>query len=809
MCFHTFCYLPAAPQPKLPPSRNPRWRAISAAEGLSVIEMRPQIRNLIANVFGLFAIGVTILIYFLNPNLNVSPLYWLLFTFLLIITTVIGIPLGFGEVSLVPMVALSSTFVIGVIPTVMAEIFADLLYGLIRGILPGKFKWIPEKGNYSLSGLTFANLTMHVFSLLAAGVIYYGFGGNIPLQSVTDLFIIFGTGATYIVINYLLAGFFLSMRSKAHLRTFSKTLPRMLFYEAFPITFAPLLALILVELGKLAFILVVLSLIFIATLLRDQADVHQKLKRRIQELSSLQAVGQSLTASLDIQLISETIYKEVSKMMPASNFYIALWDPEADEVNFPFGYEKGQKIQASSRTSKRGLTEYVIKTKKPLLIERNVKESIEAMGYIHFGEEALSWLGVPILAENQAIGMIAVQSYRIPDQIQQTFDHNHQEILSTIASQASVAFQNAWLYRQTDKALAQRVQELNSILNTTKDGIMLLDNNLRVIEVNQALCAMLDIAPGHLLQKTIKADQPDPIIPLSDEPVLIQSLLDRSLNTHRTVVTLRGKVEIPAQRTISPVQDPSGNISGWLFVYRDLTEQLRVENLQEDLTRMLVHDLRSPIITIQGGLDMIEVMINDNDRAGLIELVNISRTGSTRMLEMINALMNVTQLESGELTIQLDSVDLKGISIEEGKRFLPVMEHAGITLSINFTKDFPLIRGDSDLLRRVLHNITDNALKFSPDGSRIEIWGRQDPQNPGNVLVGVRDQGLGIRQEDLPRLFEKYSTYQRDQSRRKGTGLGLYFCKLAVEAHNGQIWVESRPGEGSNFIFRIPIIHLP
>ena len=206
---------------------------------------------------------------------------------------------------------------------------------------------------------------------------------------------------------------------------------------------------------------------------------------------------------------------------------------------------------------------------------------------------------------------------------------------------------------------------------------------------------------------------------------------------------------------------------------------------------------------------MIEVMINDNDRDGLIELVNISRTGSTRMLEMINALMNVTQLESGELTIQLDSVDLKGISIEEGKRFLPVMEHAGITLSINFTKDFPLIRGDSDLLRRVLHNITDNALKFSPDGSRIEIWGRQDPQNPGNVLVGVRDQGLGIRQEDLPRLFEKYSTYQRDQSRRKGTGLGLYFCKLAVEAHNGQIWVESRPGEGSNFIFRIPIIHLP
>lgn len=771
--------------------------------------MRTRFRNTIAIFLGLASIGYVILLYFLNTDISASPIDWLLFTFLLTMTTIFGIPLGFGEVSLVPMVALSSMFVIGVIPTALAEIFADLLYGLIRGLLPGKFKWAPEKGGYSLSATTSANLTMHVFSLLAAGVAYYGLGGNIPLKSFNDVLIIFATGATYISVNYLLAGFFLLMRSKAYIRSLMRSLPKMLFYEGFPIAFAPLMALILIKLGKLPFVMVALSLIFIANLLRNQAEDQQNLERRIQELSSLQAVGQSLTASLDIQHISESIYQEVSKMMPASNFYIALWNSETDEVSFPIVYENNKKIESTPRTSKRGLTEYVIKTKKPLLVEQNVKETVESMGVEHYGKEAQSWLGVPIFAGAQPIGMIAVQSYRKPDQLQQSYDQNHLKILSTIASQASVAFQNAWLYTQTDKALTQRVQELNSILNTTNEGIMLLDPELRVVEINQALCNMLDIAPGSLLNKTIKAGAKDATLPVSTEPILINTLKDQSLNTHKTVVTLSGRVEIQAERTISPVQDSSGKINGWLFVYRDLTEQLRVENLQEDLTRMLVHDLRSPIVTIQGGLDMIEVMINDNDKDALLELVEISRTGSTRMLEMINQLMNVTQLESGELTIQLESVNLQTITIEESRRFLPVVEHAGLTISINFPREFPEIKGDTDLLRRVVHNITDNAVKFSPEGGRIEIWGRYDPKYPGEVLIGVKDQGPGIREAELPMLFEKYFTSQQDRSRRKGTGLGLYFCKLVVEAHRGQIWVESRPGEGSNFMIRLPIIQFP
>jgi PAS domain S-box-containing protein len=550
--------------------------------------------------------------------------------------------------------------------------------------------------------------------------------------------------------------------------------------------------------------MVSLGLIFIANLLRDQAKNHEDLERRIQELSGLQAVGQSLTSSLDIHLISEAIYREVSKLMPASNFYLALWNPETDEVSFPAVYENYLRVESQSRTSKRGLTEYVIQNKKPLLIENNVKATVESLDLTHFGKEAQSWLGVPILAGPQAIGMIAVQSYPIPNQIRKTFDQNHQEILSTIAAQASVAIQNAWLYTQTDKALARHVQELHSILNTTSDGILLLNLELKVIEINQSLCNMLNIFPGTLINKSIPTDKDNPFSSLYIEPALLEILSDQSLKSQKNVVTLRGKVEIQAERTITPVQDKSGRITGWLCVYRDITEQLRLEKIQEDLTRMLVHDLRSPIVSIQGGLDMIEVMIEDNDPKSLLDMVELSRNGCTRMLGMINQLLNVTQLEAGELTIQLKSVNFPAICEEESRRFSPIINREKLNLVQNFPTNFPTIRGDIELLRRVVHNIIDNATKYSPNGSKIEIWGKPDPQNSDYVLIGVKDQGPGIKENEHDFLFEKYFTSQQEKSRRRGTGLGLYFCKLAVEAHHGIIWVESKIGQGSNFIIRIP-----
>lgn len=767
--------------------------------------MNDRLRNAISIFSGLLSIGLTIYLFSRNPEISASTFDWLLFALLITITSSISIPVGVGDVSLMPMVSLSSTFVIGVIPTAVAEILADLLYGLMRVLKPRGDKWKPEEKGFSLFATTTANITMHVLSVLAAGSVFYGLGGRNSLETSADILILITTSAVYIITNYLIAGLFLSMRSKAHLRALISHLKSMLVYEAIPLVFAPLLAMVHDNLGLLPFSMFAVSLIAIAALLRDQARTHKKLERRVQELGSLQAVGQSLSSSLDIHFIGETIYSEICKLMPANNFYLALWNAETDEVNFSVIYENNQRMEGQSRTSKQGLTEYVIQNKKALLIEKNVKKTCESLGIIHYGIEAHSWLGVPILARGQAIGMIAVQSFPLQDQIAKSYTRDDLEILNTLAAQASVAIQNAWLYTQTDEALAKRVQEVNSILNSTSDGIMLLNFEMRVIEINRALCQMLGINSAELLHKTIPVEDDNPLSILSLDETILKIFQDQEQSAHQDVIQFQGKREFPAERTISPVQDRSGKVIGWLCVFRDLTEQFRLEKIKEDLTRMLVHDLRSPIITLQSGLDMIEVMINDNDPQVLLEMVDIARTGSNRMLGMINELLNITQLESGELVLHADTVDLQSLLYEEILRFKPILNTENLVLSQNLANPLPTIQGDADLLQRVIHNILDNAVKVSPQGSQIEIWARPDPEQAGFLLVGIQDQGPGVKQQERELLFEKFFTNQETKSRRKGTGLGLYFCKLVVEAHGGKIWVESELGQGSNFIFSLPM----
>jgi signal transduction histidine kinase len=248
-------------------------------------------------------------------------------------------------------------------------------------------------------------------------------------------------------------------------------------------------------------------------------------------------------------------------------------------------------------------------------------------------------------------------------------------------------------------------------------------------------------------------------------------------------------------------------ISGWLIVFRDLTEEIRLAQLREDLTRMLVHDLRSPMVTIQGGLDMIEIMIKggENEKDELLEMLEISRRGGEQLLGMINELLSIHKFESGQLVLNLEPVILSELISEETLGFTSLIKQINIQTTTDHAPGLPVMVMDKDLIRRLIHNLLDNAIKFTGDGGSIETWAKPDPDDSQMVLFGVKDSGIGIPPEVQTKLFQKYFSSGDKTSRRKGTGIGLYFSKLAVEAHGGTIWVESEPGKGSNFIIRMPV----
>lgn len=766
--------------------------------------MKTRQLNTLTIFLGLATSLLLVFLYF-DTSVSVSnPLHWALFFILIVYTSIFSIPLTVGEVSLMPMASFTAILVIGPVPTAILELLTELVLGISRWIWPQKTGWRREQGGLNLVAASSANFTMHMVSILSAGALYYGLSGENPIHTLPNLLVALTAILVYVFINYLMAGIFLYLRSPAHAKFLFGHLRQMVLYEMLPMVFAPLAAHIFTDLGVIPFILFSLYLMISGFILRSQSITHKTLQRRIQELAGLQAVGQTLSTSLNLEDVLERIYQEVSKLMPTVNFFVALYHPEKNEVSFPLAYDHEQKKSWATRQAGHGVTEYILSTAKPLLIEKNVKDTIESLGLTHYGEEALSWLGVPILAGNQALGIIAVQSYALPNQIPQPLDNSHKEILSAIAAQASVAIQNARLYAQTDQALNQRLLELNSILNTTSEGMVLLDRSMTILEVNLAACTMLETTPSALIGKSTKEEDTTPHKALVIKKAIHKALAKKDIPSHEEDFLLTGKLDLPVKRTITPVEDATGEINGWLLVFRDLTEEHRLANFREDLTRMLVHDLRSPIITLQGGIDMVEVLLQDGDLETIPEMLTISRNSSQKMLGMINELLNINQMETGKLELQLSKTNLNEIFQDLSQQFYSILHKTNLQLEIQVDPGIPPIQADRNLLKRIIHNLLDNAIKFTPNGGKITLWAKVSPTDPDEVQLGVCDTGMGISKEMQKQLFKKHVTYRQGQSRRRGTGLGLYFCKLAASAHHGDIRVKSREGAGSCFTVELP-----
>jgi len=737
---------------------------------------------------------------------------WVFFTALIVFTTTFGVPLAGGAVSLLPMTTVAAFLVMGLVPAAWAAFVGALLYGVVR------HRWaeqlgLRQSGNYlGLAGLIAANTAMQSASVLAGGAIFLSLGGTVPLAGLdaSHLLPLLALSLAYLATNYLVAGFDMAARGQETLWLYLRSLPNLLLYEGAPLVFAPLMALVYTRLGLGQFVLFALVLVAASLITRNLAFTSRRLERRVKELDSLQAVGQALSASLQIENVLSAIYDQVTGLMPARNFYVALYDPEVGEVSFPLAVENGERVRWRSRRMGKGLTEHILRTRKPLLIRRDVGAALRRIGLDEIGRLAASWLGVPILAGDEALGVIAVQSYTKPE----VYDVSHQEVLVTISTQAAAAIQNARLYARTDEALARRVQELDSILRTTREGIMLLDLEWHVLAANRALSEFLGVAQMELVGQYLQAPRPEgeqPLVTLIGyTPAELQEdceALSRGEPAHQERIVVPGPPERHVERTLTPVRDRAAEITGWLLVFRDLTKEIELARLRDDLTHMLVHDLRSPLTVLGGSLDLIEVSFDKRDRDDFNSMLAMARRGSARMLNLVNQLLDINGLESGQMPLNLEDVDVSAFLDEIADRFLPLAAETGIEIEVMAEQGLPTLYADPVLIGRVLNNLLDNAIKFTPDGGHIQLWARPDSaDDPKVILIGVSDNGPGIPPEEHSRLFRKFERVLTAEGRRTGTGLGLPFCKLAVEAHGGRILVESEVGKGSTFIVRLPVV---
>lgn len=767
-------------------------------------------RYQISLIFGIVVFLLLVGLSFVFP-LTLDFL-WPAFLFLLMVTFTMSfaLPLAQGAVSLMPMTSVAVYLVLGLLPAAWVVFCSGVLQGLIRA------RWGNVLGNrreidgMHLLGVTAFNAAMHALSLLCGGLVFQAIGGRSPLLFVSfvNAGALLGLGSVYLLVNYLLAGVYITMRGRGALSTYINSLPSILFYEGTPLVFSPLIALIYTRLGWSQYSLFAIILVVILLIARGWDRSNQRLKRRVQELDSLQIVGQALSSNLQIDPILHTIYEQTVKLMPTQEFYVALYNAELDEVYFPLAIESGKQVQWRSRRAGNGLTEYILRNRTAQLIRDDVAGHLHGLGIENVGKVSACWLGVPILAGEEPLGVIALQSY----DTSQVYDDRHKEILSTIAAQAAIAIQNAHLYTRTDAALARQVQEFDSILRTTHEGILLLSLTGEVLAVNRAFADILEVAQSELAQKSLDVILLDDLslmelIGYTPEQMALdrEGIISEGLAQKQDVITM-GLDSRSFARTLSPVRDRTGEISDWLLVFRDITEEMALEQLREDMTNMLVHDLRSPLTVVMGGLALMRKASLKGDYKDFGRLLNMASKNSERILNMVNQLLDIGKLESGKLPLRYEDVVLADLFKDTLTRFSSLATDTQIILTMTMVDDLPKLHVDRQIISRVLGNLVDNALKFTPEQGEVRLWARLDTESgPSALLIGVSDTGPGIPVDAHSGLFEKFQQVGVVPGRRHGTGLGLPFCKLAIEAHGGRIWVESEIGVGTTFLMILPL----
>ncbi|HET9225793.1 MAG TPA: ATP-binding protein [Thermoanaerobaculia bacterium] len=229
-----------------------------------------------------------------------------------------------------------------------------------------------------------------------------------------------------------------------------------------------------------------------------------------------------------------------------------------------------------------------------------------------------------------------------------------------------------------------------------------------------------------------------------------------------------------------------------------LSEREQVERARSEMVSIVSHELRTPLTSIRGSLGLIEGGAAGEVPPAIAPLVQVARNSTDRLIRLVNDVLDLERIEAGRMLLPLADLDTAEILGSAISGIDGMATDAGIHLSFEVDPAAGRVRGDHDRMVQVLTNLLSNAIKVSPSGSRVEV--RAEPAQNNRVRVSVRDEGPGISEEDVPRLFGRF---QQVGKQKGGSGLGLAICRGIVEEHGGRIGVDTRFGEGSTFWFEV------
>lgn len=405
-------------------------------------------------------------------------------------------------------------------------------------------------------------------------------------------------------------------------------------------------------------------------------------------------------------------------------------------------------------------------------------------------------IALPLDIAGNRIGFM----YVLRPYLAEPFRSTDQRILSAFADQVAISVQNARLAHQ----LAEERYKIESILESSADGIMTLDSERRILSFNASMERLTgwkkEEAISNYCFKVLKlVDSGGTDVCQTRCPVIGGA--DGFVYLDGMTTTKDGqKIEVGMSYSVAHL--PSGELLPTVVNVRDISRLRQVERMRAALLATVSHELQTPISIIKAYASTLGRPDVQWDEQTIKEKIHAIEEESDRLGELVSKLLYTSRLDSGEFSLNKLLLDLPQEVQKVAKRFAAQAEIHN--LEVDFPPDLPPISADPEKVKVILTNLFDNAVKFSPQGGTITIKGES---SENEALVTVADEGIGIPLRDQDRIFDRFYRVEDDSTKStQGTGLGLYICKTLVEAHGGRIWTESELGKGSRFTFSLPIV---
>jgi PAS domain S-box-containing protein len=518
------------------------------------------------------------------------------------------------------------------------------------------------------------------------------------------------------------------------------------------------------------------------------AETAEALAESLHTIEGLRAEIRRLQSAETFSEVAEIFLGAVRAVSPHGRISLYLRrDPQAPFLLFACHPPAAEEEQGRPLALPEEMSAWICRERRPLVLP---------------DEQGVGRRILPLSAGQEVIGLALLESEeRVEEMDTQALDR-----VQWLADQTAAALQSLRLLRRVEERQKQADLSalfLENIVESIPNGILVVNEVGEVTLMNRNAMVMFELSDADVLGKKIRLLFGDPAAGKIEE--VVEEVRTQGFSLDRALErVLSGGTEISLGVSGMMVRDKEQRTVGVLVICRDMTASRELERLRQ-LDRMksefvnnVSHELRTPLTSIKAYTEALAGLLEDPTHRRFLGVIEEE---SDRLLEMIENLLNVSRIESGKFRLQREGVSLADLI--EGVLQLSKAQSDRHRLVTEISPDLPVVELDRNKMKEVLINLIGNAIKYSPGGGEVGI--RAGIQE-GNLRIDVRDQGLGISEENQKRVFDQF--FRVDSSATAqigGTGLGLAITRSIVEAHGGRIQVESQLGKGSTFSVLLPL----